>query len=184
MRYVDISEIMEKFGHCTEENIHELEEYLAGDDVYLNKLEYDTDVLLNDIMAETIGDSEYLTLPNGKVKINYVDFEDRTLCFVNYQLDDYELYDSKQIGYIVFRYLKHKKNVHQYSIVLIYYTNDDTLIEHHFSAMYSMPSHYIHVKFSKHFQHNDIYYCYGGGGTSLTNELRQEIIKQLEDITS
>ena len=89
MRYVDISEIMEKFGHCTEENIPELEEYLSGDDVYLNKLEYDTDVLLNDITVETIGESEYLTLPFGKVKINYVDFEDRTLCFVNYQLDNY-----------------------------------------------------------------------------------------------
>ncbi len=178
MRYMSISEFMEKFGDYTKDQLHEIDDYLADDDVYFNKMEYDTDVLLNGITIESIDNTDILLLPFGTVKIIYVDYKDRTLCFVNYQLDDYELYDSKTIGYIVFRYLKYKKKIKSYGIVLIYYTKDNVLLDHYLKAITTMPSHYLYLKFSKYFLHNNFYYCYGGEH-DLTKEIYHEIIKQL-----
>jgi hypothetical protein len=175
---MSIPEFMEKFGDYTKDQLHEIDDYLAGEDVYFNKLEYDTDVLLNDITIERIDNTDILSLPFGTVKIIYVDYKDRTLCFVNYQLDDYELYDSKTIGYIVFRYLKYKKEIKSHGIVLIYYTKDNVLLDHYLTAINTMPSHYLYLKFSNHFKSKDTYYCYGGEH-DLTEEIYYEIIKQL-----
>jgi hypothetical protein len=180
---MSIPEFMEKFGHYTKEQLDELDDYFDSENIYFNKLEYDTDVLLNDITIKSIDNTDILSLPFGTVKIIYVDYKDRTLCFVNYQLDDYELYDSKTIGYIVFRYLKHYKNIEHYKIILIYYGDDGNLIKHYLNAITSMPLHYIRLTHYEYFNHNDIYYCYGYN-TNVPNNLRLEISKQLEEIKS